>query len=174
MVVNKQGSYLEDDGGAGGIRSASRGLTLQLRGGHFFCIRAGTCLKTRAQGPCGACKGSCCARGPTFWHTSLCVCQKLGSQAHQVSKRARRALFRVGNPNCASRFLILHFRLFPVSFLLSSLLFSIFRRHFFLAAHVLEREETVKQFSFYGIYLVFGKSYCIQLLRLSLIRLKRK
>ena len=30
-----------------------------------------------------------------FWHTSLCVCQHLGSQAQQVPKQARRALFRV-------------------------------------------------------------------------------
>ena len=60
MVVNKQGSYLEDDGGSGGIRSASPILTLQLRGGDFY-IRAGTCLKTRRQGPYGVCKGSCCA-----------------------------------------------------------------------------------------------------------------
>ena len=60
MVVKKQGNYLEEDGGSGGIRSASPRLTLQLRGGDFY-IRAGTCLKTRAQGPHGACKGSYCA-----------------------------------------------------------------------------------------------------------------
>ena len=44
--------------------------------------------KQRAQG------GSCC-RGPTFWHTSLCVCQKFGSQVQEIPKRSRRALFRV-------------------------------------------------------------------------------
>ena len=41
LVVKKQGSYLEEDGGSGGIRSASPRLTLQLRGGSFY-IRAGT------------------------------------------------------------------------------------------------------------------------------------
>ena len=40
MVVNKQDSYLEDDVGSGGIRSANPRLTLQLREGHFY-IRAG-------------------------------------------------------------------------------------------------------------------------------------
>ena len=56
------------------------GLTLQPGAQHFY-MRAGTRLKTRPQGPYSACKGSCCAGGPTFGDTSLCVCQKLGSPA---------------------------------------------------------------------------------------------
>ena len=43
MVVKKQGSFLEEDGGSGGIRSASPRLTLQF-GFHDFYIRAGIVL----------------------------------------------------------------------------------------------------------------------------------
>ena len=60
MAAKKQGSYLEEDGGSGQIRSASPRLTLQLRGGNLY-LRASKYFKTQAQGRYGAYKGSCCA-----------------------------------------------------------------------------------------------------------------
>ena len=72
MVVKKQGSYLEEDGRSDGIRSASRGLTLQLRGGHFY-MDAGTHLKTRSQGSRARAMEAAAHENPIFG-TRLFVC----------------------------------------------------------------------------------------------------
>ena len=69
------------------------GLTLQFGVGNFY-MRAGTCLKTRAQGPYGVQGKLLCPRTHFLAHVSLCV-PKVGSQVQQVPKQAQRALFRV-------------------------------------------------------------------------------